>query len=82
MRSTPWLNSVSFIGTRFTLTSGAAAGSIQINLSGATNASYILQASTDLATWTSIATNAPFNTTVNFSDTDTALPCKFYRVTQ
>jgi hypothetical protein len=60
----------------------AAAGGIQINLIGATNASYILQSSTDLATWTSIATNALFNTTVYFSDTNTTLPCKFYRVTQ
>jgi hypothetical protein len=60
----------------------AADGSIQINLMGATNGNYVLQSSSNLAAWTSIATNTPFDTTVNFADTNVALPCQFYRVIQ
>jgi hypothetical protein len=57
-------------------------GSIQINLIGATNGNYVLQSSSNLAAWTSIATNTPFDTTVNFADTNITLPCQFYRVMQ
>jgi hypothetical protein len=56
-----------------------AAGTVQVDLEGSTNNQCILQCSTNLVDWFSLVTNAVFDGTVNFTDTNAAAPNRFYR---
>jgi hypothetical protein len=56
-------------------------GVFQIELSGATNGNYILQASTNLAEWTSLSTNSTTTTPFYITDPNAAnFSQRFYRV--
>ncbi|MCC6271769.1 MAG: hypothetical protein IT190_10860 [Microbacteriaceae bacterium] len=55
-------------------------GTVFINLSGQTNQLYLLQASTNLTTWQTIATNVAVGGFIQVVDpASTALPARFYR---
>jgi len=53
--------------------------SIQISGSGTTGVSYFVEASTNLASWQTVATNV---STISFTDSTTNFSTRFYRVTR
>jgi hypothetical protein len=56
-------------------------GNFQFTIAGGPASSVVVQASTNLTSWTSVATNAPFNGTFNYSDPETSsYSMRFYRV--
>lgn len=58
-------------------------GAVQLNISGLADRNDVLQASTNLSDWVSIATNVPVATPFYVSDVAaTNFPSRFYRVTQ
>jgi hypothetical protein len=58
-----------------------SSGAFQLQLIGAAGGSYILETTTNLMTWLSLATNAAPNGLVNLSDTNAAnFPHRFYRL--
>jgi hypothetical protein len=58
----------------------ASDGTVFINLTGQINQLYLLQASTNLSTWQTIATNVAVGGFLQFVDpASTALPARFYR---
>ena len=65
----------------FTAPGAFGDGGFQVQLSGAADQNYILQASTDLVQWVPIATNLPSASPFYFTDPDaTNFPYRFYRV--
>jgi hypothetical protein len=55
-------------------------GRFQFLVSGESNQSYVVQASTNLTLWTSLATNVAFTGQIEFLDTNApAIPWRFYR---
>ncbi len=68
-------------GINFTSTGFSANGTFQLGFSGAPGGDYILQATTDLIDWTSIATNQATNNFFELVDPNaTDFPYRFYRV--
>jgi hypothetical protein len=60
---------------------GASHTSVQLDLSGTTNALYTLQASTNLVTWTNLAAFTMTNGVVEYLDpTSSNFPIRFYRL--
>jgi hypothetical protein len=56
-------------------------GQLQLGFAGAVGGNYVLQASTNLATWTPIATNLASTNFFNLADPSaTNFPIRFYRV--
>ncbi len=61
--------------------SGMTANGFQLRVEGATGSNYVVQASTDLAKWTSIATNSAPTGIMDYTDTEARNhPQRFYRV--
>ena len=80
-------NSVATTGTytilplSFTSFGGFSNGTFEVQLSGAANQKYILEASDDLKSWVSVATNAPASSPFYMADPQaTNYPYRFYRV--
>jgi Immunoglobulin I-set domain len=60
---------------------GMVANGFKLQLSGPSGSNYVIQASSDLAHWTSISTNAAPTGSVSYTDTAaTNLPFRYYRV--
>jgi hypothetical protein len=54
-------------------------GGLQMDLTGATNSTYVLLGSTNLVDWYPLVTNVPFAGTINFTDPGTTVPACYYR---
>ena len=60
---------------------GMALGGFKLQISAPTGSNVVIQASSDLNTWTSISTNTASSGTVTYTDTSAATRrCRFYRV--
>jgi hypothetical protein len=66
---------------RFTA-QGFSNGIFHLQFLGAQGSNYVLQASTNLVDWTSVATNPAITNVVPFLDPNTNYPSRFYRVLQ
>lgn len=65
---------------KFISTPAFSGGVLTVELSAVTNETYVLQASTNLVNWTSIATNTPVSTPFYLSDPNASnFPTRFYR---
>ncbi|MGH7941018.1 MAG: autotransporter-associated beta strand repeat-containing protein [Limisphaerales bacterium] len=57
-----------------------ANGQFQLQFSAATNLAYVIQASTDLVTWTNLSSGTVSSSPVTFVDPNATNPSEFYRV--
>jgi uncharacterized repeat protein (TIGR03806 family) len=71
-------------GVYFTSSGEFLGGAFELNVAGAANYTYILQVSTNLIQWSSIATNTPLTSPFMLSDPNPPPndPARFYRVLQ
>jgi hypothetical protein len=83
------VNGASYVPGSLTITTGAArlggitrgtGGLIQFEITGSPNASYVIEASTNLIQWLPIRTNTAVNGLIQLQDADSSVfPLRFYR---